>query len=125
MTRRRSMTGKARLALLKAHNATCHLCSGEIQTGQAWEVEHIIPIAMGGEDEPANMRPAHAKCHAVKTKADVTAIAKAKRCETKHAGAKASPTVKISSRGFPAPTKANHGKLAMPPRRSLFVEVPA
>jgi len=118
MTRRRSMTGKARLALLKAHNATCHICGGEIQTGQKWDVEHVIPIAMGGDDELTNMRPAHAKCHRDKTDADIAAIAKAKRREIKHTGAKAPPKVKLRSKPFPkAPAREPKH---MPPRRGFY-----
>lgn len=95
MTKRRRLTGKARLALLTAHNSRCHICGGAIEPGQRWEVEHVIPLAMGGDDEPGNMRPAHSKCHRAKTIKDVADIAKAKRVEIAHRGAKAPPKVKI------------------------------
>lgn len=89
MTARRSLSTKQRAAIFLAGDGCCHLCGGKITPGQAWEVEHIIPLAMGGDDEGDNLRPAHAKCHRAKTSEDLTAVAKAKRREAKHRGWKA------------------------------------
>lgn len=86
---RRSLNTKRRLELFNAHRGICHICAGKIQVGEAWEVEHIIPFAMGGEDGGDNLAPAHIKCHSVKTKEDVKNVAKAKRREAKHLGIKA------------------------------------
>lgn len=83
---RRSLSTKARAALFLDHKGQCHICGGLIQPGQAWEVEHVIPLAQGGDDEPHNMRPAHAKCHKAKTADDAANTAKAKRREAKHNG---------------------------------------
>ena len=48
-----------------------------------------IPIAMGGEDTPANMFPAHERCHRDYTRTvDAVEIARAKRREARHLGAK-------------------------------------
>lgn len=85
---RRSMSTRRRLAIFQAADAICHLCGEKIDgTRERWEVEHPIPIAMGGSDDDADLRPAHVSCHARKTKADATAIAKAKRIAAKHGGA--------------------------------------
>ena len=56
------------------------------------ELWHIIPRALIGKsaDTDDNMQPAHVLCHAVKTKADVHAINKAKRREARHMGFKKS-----------------------------------
>lgn len=98
---RRSFTTKQRVAFFTLHKGICHLCGGAIQPGQNWEVEHVIALALGGADEPENWRPAHKKCHAVKTATgDVPAIAKAKRREAKHIGASSPSKVSIQSRGF-------------------------
>ena len=100
MTKRRRRTAKQRLALLHAHNSVCHLCGGQIQAGEKWEVEHVIPLEIYGDDSgDENCRPAHAKCHKAKTVQDAADIAKAKRREIKHAGASA-PKQKIKSRPF-------------------------
>lgn len=83
---RRSLSTKVRAALFLEHKGQCHICGGLIHPGQAWEVEHVIPLAQGGDDEPQNMRPAHAKCHRVKTADDAANTARAKRREAKHNG---------------------------------------
>lgn len=92
MVKRRTLSTKARVALFQEHGGTCHICGGKINVGEAWEVEHIIPLSMGGEDEQGNMRPAHKKCHAGKTKKDVAAVSKAKRRQARHLGIKTSKT---------------------------------
>lgn len=95
---RRRLSGKARQRFLEEHGRRCHLCPGKIdETREKWEIEHVIPLALGGEDEPENWRPAHAKCHLAKTREDVAQIAKAKRVELRHRG---SPQRK-SSRPMP------------------------
>lgn len=85
---RRSWTPRRRLALFEAHRGICHLCGERIDgTREPWEVEHLIPIAMGGEDDEANCAPAHVACHKAKTATDKGQIAKANRVRAKHNGA--------------------------------------
>ena len=88
MTARHSLSPTRRVAIFKDAGGVCHLCGQKIQVGQPWEVEHVIPLALLGADDETNMRPAHEKCHEVKTRADVGSIAKAKRCEARHLGIK-------------------------------------
>ena len=92
MAKRKTISAKARVALFQKHDGTCHLCGGKIHAGEAWECEHVIPFAMGGADTEDNWRPAHTKCHKAKTVKDVADIAKAKRREARHIGAKVSKT---------------------------------
>ncbi len=87
MTERRSLSPMKRLAVFEAAKGLCHLCGLRIQVGERWEVEHRIPIAMGGADNETNMSPAHVKCHAIKSKADATNLAKVNRVRAKHRGA--------------------------------------
>lgn len=88
MTRRRWST-KERAAIFLAADGLCHICSGKIATGEAWELEHVIPLAQGGDDAAENLRPAHAKCHKAKTAEDASNTARAKRREAAHRGWKA------------------------------------
>ena len=86
---RRSWTKRRRLALFEAHKGVCHICRCKIDgTKDLWDVEHIIPIAMGGDDDEGNCAPAHAACHKSKTSADRKQIAKADRVRAKHFGAR-------------------------------------
>jgi len=87
MPKRRNWTKAQRATLYEEHGGLCHICGQGIDLDtERMEVEHLIPIALGGGDEWSNIRPAHATCHAAKTKGDVTSIAKAKRVNLKHTG---------------------------------------
>jgi 5-methylcytosine-specific restriction protein A len=87
---RKSISTKKRVALFQKHGGICHICGGKINVGEAWEVEHIIPFALGGADDETNWSPAHIKCHRGKTTEDVARISKSKRQEARHLGAKKS-----------------------------------
>lgn len=88
MTRRRR-TPKQRLAILEACGEICHICGNKIDGAkERWEIEHIIPLALGGEDGGGNLAPAHVACHREKTSADAGDIAKANRVRAKHNGAR-------------------------------------
>lgn len=88
MTSRRSLSPLQRLKVFEAAGGVCHLCELRIQVGQPWDVEHVRPLALLGDDDAANMRPAHKDCHATKTKADAASWSKAKRMKAKHLGIK-------------------------------------
>lgn len=66
----------------------CHICGGRIWPGrgEAWEAEHCIPHANGGR----LVLPAHKRCHADKTRVDISEIAKGKRVYARHFGIKRS-----------------------------------
>ncbi len=77
-----------RLAIFEAHGGRCHICGERIDgPRERWDVEHVIPLALGGEDEDGNVAPAHVACHARKTTQDRRDIAKANRVRAKHQGA--------------------------------------
>ncbi len=88
MTRRR-LSPAERVAIFNRAGGNCHICGGRIGLAERWDVEHVIPLAMGGTEAKLdqNLQPAHAACHAPKTVEDVGAIAKCKRREARHIGA--------------------------------------
>jgi 5-methylcytosine-specific restriction endonuclease McrA len=88
VTSRRSLSPLQRLKVFEAAAGRCHLCDQRIQVGDKWDVEHVRPLALGGADDAANMRPAHKDCHKDKTKADAASWSKAKRMKAKLLGAK-------------------------------------
>jgi len=78
MIPRRRLSPKARASILSAHGNVCSACgaSGPL------ELDHILPLALGGEGGPGNLIPLCAPCHrgaGAKTAKDVGMIAKAKR----------------------------------------------
>lgn len=86
--KRQRLTNLQRLELLERERYRCHLCRGEIQPGQAWDISHEIPLALGGADDDENRRAAHRKCHRGHTATvDLPTIAKAKRNRAKFRGA--------------------------------------
>lgn len=86
--KRKRLSTTERLQLLERENSRCHLCKGEVQPGQAWDVSHEIPLALGGADDDENRRAAHRKCHRSHTaRIDIPTIAKAKRVHAKYRGA--------------------------------------
>lgn len=91
---RRPLSTKARLQLFLMRDGECHLCRLKITPGQEWQVEHVVPLAMGGEDGGENLHLAHTKCHAKKTSQDVADIARAKRRQARHLGVKKPRTIK-------------------------------
>lgn len=60
--------------VLDRYGAVCHICTKPIDLSlsrkigtEGWQqslhIDHVIPIAKGGPDTLANVRPAHAKCN--------------------------------------------------------------
>lgn len=94
----------------------CEGC-GALVTGK-FEIDHIRADGLLGEPTIENARLLCSPCHAEKTKADVAAIAKAKRCEAIHLGVRKKPS--FVSRGFAKFTKAPKEPLKLPPRKPMF-----
>jgi 5-methylcytosine-specific restriction enzyme A len=85
---------KRKAELFTEHEGRCHICNGKISVGEAWDVEHPIPLANGGSDDEANWRPAHVKCHKRKTAEDAGKIAKTKRVRARHMGIRRERTMR-------------------------------
>jgi len=89
-TKRKAMSPTRRLRIWEAHGGQCCICQGKIDgVRERWIVEHVRPLALGGEDADTNCAPAHEACASSKTKADIAQISKAKRQKQKHIGIKA------------------------------------
>lgn len=100
MTERRGLSPTRRLRIFEDANGLCHICEQKI-FGKGWEVEHVIPLALGGADDGSNMRPAHTDCHGKKTKTDNASWSKAKRMKAKHYGIRRSSNPIMGSKGTP------------------------
>jgi 5-methylcytosine-specific restriction protein A len=69
--RERTISGSAQqrraAAVMHLHDGVCHACG---RPG-ADQVDHVIPLAEGGDDTMDNLRPIHAQpCHVAKTQAE-------------------------------------------------------
>ena len=72
------MTTKRKLEVMVSWGH-CYLCLQKLTSLNDTEFDHVIPLELGGSDEPDNIRPAHAECHRKKTKGDARDIAKMRR----------------------------------------------
>lgn len=98
---RKTFNRKDRARIFSAHDGCCHLCTGKIAVGEAWEVEHVIPYALTQDDSDGNLRPAHVKCHSVKTHTeDRPRISKAERQRAKHMGTWPKSRARLQSAPF-------------------------
>lgn len=85
MNRKRLTTlGRAKFFLSKG--GKCAACDAKCDRG--WELDHIVPLALGGDDEPANWQVLCLPCHRAKSRGDVGAIRKSDRQRANHLGAK-------------------------------------
>lgn len=89
--RRRSLSTRERLDLFLAAHGRCQRCGWALTPGTRWEVDHVIPLALGGRDATDNMQVLCSPCHGGKTRErDVPAIAKTARIRARHLGARTS-----------------------------------
>lgn len=85
---RRPLSTTQRLALFLTANGACQACGWRLTPGTRWEIDHIIPIALGGDNTEANLQVLCAACHGSKTaRQDAPRLAKAARQRARHLGA--------------------------------------
>lgn len=88
-TRRKALTPTQRLAMFELHKGICCICGKKITARHKWIDEHLIPLGLGGSNDPSNRGPAHDFCADAKTHGkdgDIARIAKAKRVKMRHLG---------------------------------------
>jgi 5-methylcytosine-specific restriction endonuclease McrA len=66
-------------------------CGQKTGGANGLEWDHIIPLAMGGEDVIENLQPLTRMCHRAKTAKDRKRIAKANRMQQRAAGISRQP----------------------------------
>ncbi|MBZ5736470.1 HNH endonuclease [Nocardioides sp. TRM66260-LWL] len=67
MTARTTISKRLRFAVLTRENFTCHYCGASKDDGVKLTVDHVIPVALGGSDEPSNLVSACEPCNSGKT----------------------------------------------------------
>lgn len=53
----------AAVALAMAGTATCSVCGQLVRADEPWDLDHVIPLAMGGTNHRANLAVAHRACN--------------------------------------------------------------
>lgn len=94
---RRSLTRLQKVRIFDAAGGICHLCGLKIWAGRGeqWHVEHVTPLSFGGADDESNMKPAHVKCHADKTREEAPIRAKSDRVRAHYLGIKKTTSLPI------------------------------
>lgn len=78
--KRRSFTNAQRMNMAICKNWTCAGCKRhDLYTTTGWDIDHVIELADGGEDDAANMQLLCATCHADKTRLNAMIRAGRKR----------------------------------------------
>lgn len=81
---------RVKARVFERYGGRCYLSGIKIGPGMAWEVEHVLALAAGGEHRESNLAPVLAKAHKEKTREDRKVIAKINRVRKKHLGLKRS-----------------------------------
>lgn len=66
------------------HDGRCANCGVTIRSGMEWDLDHRIPLSLGGTNDRSNMQPLCENCHSTKTSGDISQAAKSKRIAVKH-----------------------------------------
>lgn len=85
--KRREFSPKVKLAAFERAAGHCEKCTAKLYPGK-FEYDHDIADGLGGEPTLENCVVACSACHGVKTKQDVTKIAKTARIRKRAAGIK-------------------------------------
>src|SRR4051812_42415886 len=85
---RRAWSTTVRKRVHERFGGLCQMCFRPTDE-RGFDLDHHIPLAIGGEDVEDNLRPLCVPCHRLKTRGDVADIARAKRREANHIGARA------------------------------------
>ncbi len=60
--KRRSISTRVRFEVLRAYNFACAYCGAPASLGRL-EIDHMIPVALGGTNDPWNLAPACVDCN--------------------------------------------------------------
>lgn len=88
------MSAERRARIIAEYGGMCGICGRTIE-GE-YEIDHTIPLGLGGTDDDDNLQPVHLACHRAKTyggrltRGDVREIAKAKRIARRNQGVRSS-----------------------------------
>lgn len=77
---------KVRARVFERAKGICHISKRKIRAGEKWELEHVVPLSMGGGHRETNLAPALADAHKEKTREEAGVRAKADRVRLKHLG---------------------------------------
>jgi 5-methylcytosine-specific restriction enzyme A len=103
MTDRKGISKIQRARVILAWHGRCAKCCKPLDIRT--DIDHIVPVWLGGTNEDDNLRPLHVRCHADRTKIDARDRAHVKRLNgttAKRPGRKIPASANgLRSAGFP------------------------
>lgn len=81
---------RVRLRVFERFDGICQITKRKIRAGDAWAIDHIVPLADGGSHCETNLVPVLEIAHRQKTSAENTERAKIRKIKAKHSGVHAS-----------------------------------
>lgn len=118
IAKRISFSPKRRAEVLLANGGRCYLTGAKIAAGDAWDVEHVIPLAQGGTNDLVNLKPALSAAHKIKSAKDAADTAKAKRLAGETCQGPSKP---IQSRGFSDRSRGFDGQIRLTRKASRYI----
>lgn len=85
---------RVRIRVFEREGGICHITGQKIATGEAWQLDHRIPLILGGEHRESNLFPALVEPHKRKTANEMKIKSKIARIKAKHLGIKKPSTFK-------------------------------
>lgn len=87
---------RVRLRVFEAYGGVCQLSGRKIMPGDEWDVDHRLPLGLGGAHAEQNLWPVLRSEHRKKTAEDTRQMRKADRVRAKHLGLKKPKTRGLS-----------------------------
>lgn len=88
------------LRIWAKHEGRCAISGRKLGPGEG-EIDHILPLGLGGRHAEDNLQVLSTEAHKAKTRADMDVTVKVRRVHAKHHGYWPESKAKIRSRGFP------------------------
>lgn len=77
---------RVRLRIFERFDGICQITKRKIRAGDAWAIDHIVPLADGGSHCETNLVPVLEIAHRQKTSKENTERAKVRSIKKKHSG---------------------------------------
>ena len=89
---------RVRQRIFEREGGICHITGQKIAPGDAWQLDHRVPLILGGSHKESNLFPALVEPHKRKTATEMKVKSKIARIAKKHMGIKKEKTFGLSKR---------------------------
>lgn len=86
---------RVRLRVFERAGGVCAISGRKIMPGDAWDLDHVVPLIDGGEHREGNLQPVLRDEHRRKSAEEAGRRAKERRLRKKHVGIEAAPRARI------------------------------